>query len=75
MGSAHYVYLAFPHNRNATDVVLAYEGSSDLQTWTPAAAEPVSATLTSFETEQITVRLPASAPAWFVRIRATRSAP
>ena len=75
VGSVRYVYLAFPHNRNATDVVLACEGSSDLQTWTPAAAEPVSATFTSFETEQITVRLPASASAWFVRIRATRSAP
>ena len=72
---SHNLLLSFPHNRNATDVTLTYEGSSNLQTWTVAQSELVSVIVTSSEIEQITVRLPSSASAYFVRIRATRIAP
>ena len=73
-GGSRALLLSFPHNRNATDVMLTYEGSSDLHTWTVAPSELVSVLVTSSETEQVTVRLPSSAPAYFVRVRATRTA-
>ena len=31
-GTTHYLYLTFPHNRNATDVQISYETSNDLAT-------------------------------------------
>jgi hypothetical protein len=74
-GGGRALLLSFPHNRNATDVMLTYEGSSDLHSWTVAPSELVSVVVTSSETEQVTVRLPSSAPTYFVRVRATRTAP
>lgn len=65
--------LSFSHNSNATDANLAREQSSDLQPWCAAPAELVSATVASFETELITIRLPPSAASSFVRFRATRA--
>lgn len=73
VGSVRYVFLTFPHNRNATDVSLSYEASEDCAAWHPVAAESVSAILTDFETEQWTVRVPITAPRFFVRARATKS--
>ena len=67
-----YIYLSFPHNRYATDIALSYEASANLQTWTPLAAQLVSATITNFETEQMTVSIPAPGASYFVRVRATR---
>ena len=74
-GGGRALLLSFPHNRNATDVMLTYEGSSDLHTWTVAPSELVSVVVTSSENEQVTVRLPSSASAYFVRVRATRTEP
>lgn len=59
-------------NRNAKDVVVSCESSTNLQSWNPVATEPVSSTITNFETEQVTVRVPATTAPFFVRLRATR---
>ena len=67
--------VSFAHNRNATDVALTYEGSTDLATWTVAPSQVVSTVVTSSETEQITVLLLAPTSGYFVRIRATRTGP
>jgi endonuclease I len=73
VGGTDYIYLSFPRNRNATDVTLSCESSINLKTWSPAAAEPVSATVTNFETEQVTLRVPVSSTPFFVRLRATEN--
>jgi endonuclease I len=65
--------ISYSRNRSATDVAVAYEWSSDLKTWTGAAAQVISAIPTSSETERVTVRLPASAAPYFARIGATRT--
>ena len=65
--------VSYQHNRNATDVALSYEGTSDFQTWTPVSPQPVSIVVTSSETEQITVRIPAPGFSYVVRVRATRT--
>jgi endonuclease I len=71
-GATHYLYVTYPHNRNATDVSVSYEGSTDLHTWVSTQAQLISAIATSSETEQVTVRISTTAPAYFVGIRATR---
>ncbi len=74
-GGINNLFVTCPHNRNATDATLSYEISTNLQTWTAASAQLISATAISSEVEQITVRVSSSAPAYFVRIRATRNGP
>jgi hypothetical protein len=74
-GAIRNLFLSFPHNRNATDVSLSYETSSDLHTWAVTQPQIVSTIITSSETEQITVRFSSTASADFVRIRATRNGP
>jgi len=74
-GGSYHLFVSFPHNRNATDVAVSYEASSDLQTWTPVTPAVVSNIVLSSENEQITRRFPAPAPTYFVRIRATRASP
>ena len=68
----NYVYLSFPKNRNATDVVISCESSGSLQSWAPAASEIVSSTVTDFETEQVTLRVPTSTAPFFVRLNVVR---
>jgi endonuclease I len=73
-GANHTLVLSYSHNRNATDVTLTYESSTDLATWTPASYALLTAIVTSSETEEVTVNFfPTSAPAYFVRVRASRS--
>jgi len=72
VGDVRYIYLTFPRNRNATDTAISYESSGDCATWTPVAAEPISAVVADFETEQWTVRVPAAAPRFFVRVRVNK---
>jgi endonuclease I len=72
LGNAYYLDLTFPHNRFATDVTLTCEASSDLQTWAVASTELVSATPTSFDTEQVTLRVSAILPSFFLRLRITQ---
>ncbi len=57
--------LSFSHNRNATDVLLSYEGTSDFVTWTNLTSQLVSDIVTSSETEQITVAFPVPTPLYF----------
>ena len=64
--------LSFPHNRNATDVVLSYEGTNDFTSWIILSSQLVSSVVTSSEAEQLTVRVAVPTPAFFVRVRATR---
>ena len=66
------VQLVFTHNRWATDATLSYETSSDLLTWTPVAGQVIGTTVTNYETEQLTVRLPGTGPKLFARIRVTK---
>jgi endonuclease I len=73
VGGTDYVYLSFPRNRNATDVTLSCENSTNLKTWSPAVVETVSTTVTNFETEQVTVRVPATNSPFFVRLLATEN--
>ncbi len=68
--NSHSVVLSFTHNRNATDAAVSYEWSTDLQAWTKVVPTLVSDIVTSSETEEITVRFPASASAYFARLRA-----
>ena len=70
--ASNYVYLSFPKNRNATDVVISCESSGNLQSWAPAASEIVSSTVTDFETEQVTLRVPTSTAPFFVRLKVVR---
>lgn len=72
-GIGHNLLLSYSHNRNATDVTLTYESSTDLATWTAAPSEVLSAIVTSSETEQVTVNFPTTALAYFVRVRASRN--
>ena len=72
-GASATLFVSFPHNRNATDVTLTYEVSTNQQTWIVVQAQPVSTVTISSEVEQITVRLSSSTPAYFARIRATRN--
>jgi hypothetical protein len=65
VGNVRYIYLTFPRNRYATDVSLSCEGSEDCTTWHPVVPE-IAATVTDFETEQWTVRLPTMASHFFV---------
>lgn len=74
-GGSYRLLVSFPHSRNATDVALTFEISTDLQSWTSATAELVSDTVTSSEAEQITVRLPASSVPYSARVRAMRTGP
>jgi endonuclease I len=74
-GGINNLFLNFPHNRNATDVSLSYEVSTDLRTWAATQPDLITAVVTSSEVEQITVRLSTSASAYFARIRATRMGP
>lgn len=71
-GSTNNLFISYPHNRNATDLTITYETSSNLITWTTASATLISAVVTDFETEQVTVRVSSTAPALFARVRATR---
>lgn len=64
-------HLSFPPNRYATDIALSYESSPSLQTWTSLAAPLGTTTITSFDTEQITVSIPLPSSAAFYRVRAT----
>jgi endonuclease I len=73
--NSHSVLVTYSRNRNATDVTVSYETSTDLKTWTAAPSQLVSAVVTSSETEQVTVSLPAAASGQLVRLRATRSTP
>jgi endonuclease I len=66
------VQLVFTRNRFASDVTLTYESSTDLHTWTTAAAQVLNTTVTNFENEQLTVRIPGAAPRTFVRVKITR---
>ena len=61
--------LSFPHNRFATDVAIYYEASEDLTTWVLVGPNSGTVTVTDFETEQLTVRFPAPAVPFFVRVR------
>ena len=72
VSSTSYIYLSFPRNRNATDVVLSCECSTNLKSWNPVSAEIVSSTITNFETEQLTIRVPTTTAPYFVRLRATK---
>ena len=62
----------FPKNTNATDVVISCESSGNLQSWAPAASEIVGSTVTDFETEQFTLRVPTSTAPFFVRLKVVR---
>ena len=73
-GTNHTLLLSYSHNRNATDVTLTYESSTDLATWTPTSYALITAVVTSSETEEVTVNFfPTSARAYFVRVRASRN--
>jgi hypothetical protein len=71
-GNRHYIDVSFPHNRNATDVQISYEGSPNMINWSPVTPEFVMAVVTDFETEEVTVRVATPPPAFFVRIRITK---
>lgn len=72
-GTTNYLYLTFSHNRNATDVTVSFETSTNLQTWTAASPQLISTTAISSEVETITVRFSTTASRLFARIRATRN--
>ena len=74
-GGTSALIVSYPHNRNATDVAVTYESTSDFQTWTAVSPLATNAVATSSETEQVTVRFPASASSYLVLIRATRANP
>ncbi|MEP7015121.1 MAG: endonuclease [Verrucomicrobiota bacterium] len=72
VGSTNNLYITYPHNRNATDLTLSYEVSSNLVTWTAAAATLISATVITSETEEVTVRISSTVSVLFARLRANR---
>lgn len=72
VGNSRYIDLNFPHNRNATDVAVSYEGSSDFATWTPTPGQLIASSVTDFETDQWRVRIAAPTAPYFVRIRISK---
>jgi endonuclease I len=73
VGNVRYIDLNFPHNRYASDVSFSYESSADCASWVTAAAEFVTASVTDFETEQWTVRIPAGTISFFVRAKVSKT--
>ncbi len=70
VGDSYSLVLSYSHNRNATDVAVTYETSTDLTTWAAAPAAVIGYVVTSSETEQVTVQWPASAIPYFARLSA-----
>lgn len=65
--------VVFTRDRFASDVAITYETLANPgTTWVPVVAQTVSATAITFETEQVTARIPGPATGFAVRLRATR---
>ncbi len=74
-GATRNVIITYEHNRFATDTIVTYERSTDLNTWTAAKPAATTITLIDFETEQVTATFPTNGTQLFIRLCVGRIGP
>lgn len=74
-GGSSRLSVAHRRHRYATDVMVRYEISPDLASWTEATPTTINTLYLDAQTDRVTIEVPMAGASRFLRVRATRSVP